>query len=550
VSAVQGTGARLVVEALVAAGVRRIFTVSGNQILSIFDATIGRGIELVHTRHEAAAVHMADAWGRLTEEPGVALVTAGPGHANALSALYGALMAESPVLLLSGHAPRAQLGMGAFQETDQVAAARPVTKAAWLAEDPARLGDEISTALALAQSGRPGPVHVSLPGDILEARLDASSPLGPGLSVSAAEPLVGDVVAAILTLLAEAARPLILTGPSMARGPRWQAVQRLSNATGIPALPIESPRGVHDPWLHAASLRFAEADTVLLLGKPLDFSLRFGQAPAFASGCRFVQIAPGAPVPAKSSRIDPAIDADPWPAAQQLAAAAATRAWSHGPWRDEVLAARRATPAGWDELRRSGQSPLHPLRVCAAIQPLVDAGAIFVSDGGEFGQWAQAGIDVPDGASRPEGRQRLFNGLSGSIGSAIPMALAAKLHAPGRPVIVTLGDGTFGFHAFELDTALRHRLPIVVVVGNDARWNAEYQLQLQQYGVDRAVGCELRPARYDLVAAALGGHGELVARAAELEPALARAVASGLPACVNVLIEPRPAPTFRAGTSH
>jgi thiamine pyrophosphate-dependent acetolactate synthase large subunit-like protein len=157
---------------------------------------------------------------------------------------------------------------------------------------------------------------------------------------------------------------------------------------------------------------------------------------------------------------------------------------------------------------------------------------------------------VPDGASRPEGRQRLFNGLSGSIGSAIPMALAAKLHAPGRPVIVTLGDGTFGFHAFELDTALRHRLPIVVVVGNDARWNAEYQLQLQQYGVDRAVGCELRPARYDLVAAALGGHGELVARAAELEPALARAVASGLPACVNVLIEPRPAPTFRAGTSH
>src|SRR5262245_7880462 len=142
------TGAHFVVDALIAAGVRYLFSVSGNHILSIYDATIGRELTIVHTRHEAAAVHMADAWGRITETPGVALVTAGPGHLNAMSALYGALMAESPVVLLSGHAPLGQAGRGAFQEMDQVAAARPVTKAAWLAGDAARLGDDIRRALA------------------------------------------------------------------------------------------------------------------------------------------------------------------------------------------------------------------------------------------------------------------------------------------------------------------------------------------------------------------------------------------------------------------
>src|SRR5262245_65710120 len=169
------TGATRLVDALAAAGVRQLFTLSGNQILSIFDATIGRGIDLIHTRHEAAAVHMADAWGRLTEQPGVALVTAGPGHLNALSALYGARMAESPVVLLSGHAPAAQAGRGAFQEIDQVGAAAPVTKASWVAKDAARLGEDMALALELARSGRPGPVHVSLPGDLLDAKVSNGS---------------------------------------------------------------------------------------------------------------------------------------------------------------------------------------------------------------------------------------------------------------------------------------------------------------------------------------------------------------------------------------
>ena len=529
------TGARRLVDALAAAGVRQLFTLSGNQILSVYDATIGRGIELIHTRHEAAAVHMADAWGRLTETPGVALVTAGPGMLNAISALYGARMSESPVVLMAGASPRGQRGRGAFQEVDQVAAAWPVAKAAWSVEDPARAGDEVTLALTLAASGRPGPVYLSLPGDVLET--DAADTVASGPVSSGQPPLAERDALAIVALLAEAKRPLILTGPAMGRGPHWARVQRLAQTVSAPALPIESPRGVIDPWLRGATRLLGEADVVLLLGKPLDYSLRFGQV--FARGTRVVALAAEALSIAAGCTL--AVATDPVPAVERLAAIAATRAWPSNAWRDEVEAARRAAPEAWGTLRHANTEPIHPLRVCAALAPHVTADALLISDGGEFGQWMQAGL---------EPRERIINGLSGSIGSALPMAIGAKRAQPARPVIAVMGDGTFGFHAFELDTALRHDAPIVVVVGNDARWNAEHTLQLRHYGAERAVGCALRPSRYDQVAAALGGHGELVERADDLEPALARALAAGRPAVVNVMLEGLAAPTFGAGGAH
>ncbi|MBI2525460.1 MAG: thiamine pyrophosphate-binding protein [Candidatus Rokubacteria bacterium] len=532
------TGAHLVVEALLAAGIRHVFSLSGNQILSVYDATIGRPLSIIHTRHEAAAVHMADAWGRLTDEPGVALVTAGPGHLNALSALYGARMAESPVVLLSGHAPLSQAGRGAFQEMDQVGAARPVTKAAWLAQDAERLGEEVATALEIARSGRPGPVHVSLPGDLLEARVGAPPAAARRPTAPAPDDLDGPIETA-LALVAGAKRPLLLAGPAMARGWRRAAVERLATLTGVPALPVESPRGINDPWLHTAASCLDQADVVLLAGKRLDFALRFGEPPAFAPGCRFVQIDAEAQ-PQPDGRVAMAITGEPAGVLARMAAAASAWTWTHRAWGDEVASARKRVPLEWESLRRSSSRPMHPLRVCAALQPLLDRGAVLVVDGGEFGQWAQAGL---------EAERRLINGPSGSIGSAIPMALGAKLAHPECQVLAVLGDGTFGFHAFELDTALRVGLPLVAVVGNDARWNAEHQLQLQRYGADRAVGCELCPSRYDQVAAALGGYGALVDDPADLEPALARAIGSGAPACINVLIDGVAAPTYRSGTA-
>ncbi len=542
------TGAELLMESMISAGVKHIFTLSGNQILSLYDASIGREVDLIHTRHEAAAVHMADGWGRLTEQPGVALLTAGPGHCNAISALYVALMAESPMVLLSGHCPHAQIGSGAFQEMDQVAAAKPVTKAAWLVEDPDHLDQDIADALSLACDGCPGPVHLSLPTDVLDAPVSPRCLQGTD-KTDKDDTSIGVVptsdVDDILHQLTAAKCPLILAGPAMGRSFRWTEVKRLSEATGIPALPMESPRGINDPWMHQATNCLSKADLVLLVGKKLDFSLRFGQPPFFSEGCRFIQI------DADASQLRPGkpglltIQAEPTRIVRQLTAAAQVlerlpREGGHDSWRAEVVAAQKVTPSEWEGLRGSAGQPIHPLRVCEALQPFLDGGAVFVSDGGEFGQWVQTGL---------EAQHRLINGPSGSIGSSIPMGLAAKLAHPQLPVFVCLGDGTFGYHAMEFDTALRYNLPIVAIVGNDARWNAEHQLQIQNYGEARTVGCELLPSRYDKMIEALGGHGEFVQHPDDLTPAVERALALRLPACINIAIESVSAPTFRLSGS-
>lgn len=525
-------GADLLVETLVECGSKYLFSLSGNQILPIYDATIGRDIEIIHTRHEATAVHMADAWGRLTDEPGIAAVTAGPGHFNALSALYMALMAESPLVLLSGHAPIAQLGMGAFQEVDQVAGAQPVTKAAWMVREATSLGADLKRAMRIAAEGRPGPVHLSLPDDVLKADVDNRDESGD--SDGTERDLEHDVKGLISRIRA-AERPLLLAGPAMARGERWQAVFYFAVAAGAAVLPMASPRGVNDPHLHLAVNKLVEADLVILVEKRLDFSLRFGQAP-FSDSCEFIQIGADPEEHRTNDSILSYIHADPVSVLVRARGQLADDERDGGSaWAASVEAARSETPEGWQQLRNSTAQPIHPLRICAAVKPFLDAGAIFISDGGEFGQWAQAGC---------EAEARIINGPSGSIGSALPMALGAKVVHPDRHVFVFVGDGTFGFGAIELDTAVRYGLPITVIIGNDARWNAEVQLQTSTYGADRTVGCELLSTRYDQVATALGAHGERVEDSGQLTPAIERALASGLPSCIDIVTEPAAAPSL------
>ena len=527
------TGAESVVQALTAAGVRHLFALSGNQNLPVFDACIGSGLRLIHTRHEAAAVHMADGWGRLTGEPGVALLTAGPGHSNGVTGLFVARAAESPLVMISGHSPLAQAGMGAFQELDQAAMAAPAAKWSHTADGSEPLAGLVARALRTAVSGRPGPVHLSLPMDLLQAEeaVQAASPLEASLPDEGPRLSEGDA-GDILDRLQGAARPLILAGPAMSRGPRWQAVQALQSATGVPALPCESPRGVDDPWLRGTTRRLAEADLVLLIGKRLDFSLRFGEPPAFSESVRFLSV--DAEEPLDASRLEGCFRGDPAEAVATLTGAAAQRNWEASPWGRQVREAR-AEPPEWRAHRASGASPIHPLALCERLQPFLDQDGVFVCDGGEFGQWMQAGLSAG---------LRLINGPSGSIGSSLPMGMAAKVLHPDRPVFVFQGDGTFGFHAMEIDTCLRYGLPVVVIVGNDARWNAEVQLQIRQYGPDRTIGCDLLPTRYDRVAEALGGFGERVEAPGELAPAVERALASGLPAVIDVTVDGLPAPVF------
>ncbi len=522
------TGAHHLADTLEKAGVQYIFSLSGNQIMSVYDAAIDRPLKIIHTRHEAAAVHMADAWGRLTGTPGVALLTAGPGHLNAIGALYTAQMAESPMVLLSGHSPLAQQGQGAFQEVDQVAAAAPVVKAAWLVRDPASIASDLTRALHLASTGRPGPVHLSLPADVLEAEVvlppeKAPAPNNPDLA------LVGTA----LDYLIAAERPLILAGPALCRSPHWHSVEKLARTVQAAALPMESPRGVDDPCLHYATTSLAQADLVLLAGKKLDFSLKFGQAPFFAPDCRFVQIDADASQLRAHPQVALHVHTVPGEFLNHLTAAALRRDWPAIPWADQVEQARRRTPDNWPALAR--QHPVHPIGICTALQPFLKDGATLVSDGGEFGQWVQAGLQCD---------HRLINGPAGSIGSALPMGLAACLARPDHPVFALMGDGTFGYHALEIDTALRYGVPLIVLVGHDARWNAEHQIQLNQFQ-GRTHGCDLLPTRYDQLTQALGGHGEYVETNAQLTPAIERALGSGKPACINIAIDGAAAPLFR-----
>jgi len=540
-------GADVVARVLKAAGVDRLFTLSGNQVMSVFDASIEADVDLIHVRHEAAAVHMADGWGRLTGEPGVALVTAGPGFANVLSALYVAFMAESPLVVLSGHAARRQLGRGAFQEMAQAEMAGHVAKASWTVNEPADLGPDIARAIRLSHSQRPGPVHLSLPEDLLEATLsgDAAALPPPERFRPASVPLDESAALQVHDALVDADRPLVLAGPAMMRGSAPARLSALSAATNVPFVSSESPRGVNDPSLGAFAEVLHEADLIVLLGKKLDFTLRFGEEPAVDAGCRFIQIDAEASAVEQtrrligdSSRILCTAVADPLAATEGLLSVAPHEPPEASDWKQRVEAAIRYRPREWAGLEAPADGPLHAALVSGAVQEFLDAdsNAVFISDGGEFGQWAQACISAP---------HRLINGPSGAIGSSIPFALAARLAFPESRIVTMLGDGTFGFHAMEFDTAIRYQLPFIAVVGHDAAWNAELQMQLRSFGAERAIGCELLPTRYDGLAESLGGYGSCVTSASELRARLVDAQRSGLPACLNVPIERKAAPVVR-----
>jgi acetolactate synthase-1/2/3 large subunit len=537
-------GADIVARTLEALGVTCIFTLSGNHIMPVFDALLSTNIRLIHVRHEAACVHMADAWGRLTGQPGVALVTGGQGHSNAVAALYTALASESPLLLLSGHAPVAELGRGAFQEMAQADLARPVSKASWTVQNTAALGAELAKAFELASSGRPGPVHLSLPVDLLEQTISddqITQVTGTALHSSVA-PLAPEIADRMIAELGAATKPLVICGPAICSERGRAVMRKAADALDVPVIGMESPRGVNDPGLGAFAQILSEADLVVLVGKPLDFSLRFGDAPAVSPSCKWIVLDPDAALIARAKkamgeRLLFCDAADARTAIQTLSERnAATRAPST--WRGRVDELLGFEPPQWKSARANSADRMHPVEMCRAISDFVKKhpGATFVSDGGEIGQWAQALVKTD---------RRLINGIAGTIGVSLPFAMAATLAHPDLPVVAVMGDGTFGFHMAEFDTAVRNDLPVIAVVGNDARWNAEYQIQLRQYGAERARNCDLLPSRYDRVVEALGGFGALVTSAADLPGALERARHSGKPACINVMIESVAAPVIR-----
>ncbi len=536
-------GADALVKVLSKAGVKHIFTLSGNHIMPVFDACVDSDIQLFHTRHEAAAVHMADAYSRLTGNVGVALVTGGPGHANAISALYTAQMAESSVLLLSGHAPNNQLGMGAFQEMRQAEMTAPLVKMAVTARHPDTLAEDLVQAIRVAQSGRPGPVHLSLPTDVLESTSHVPVDIDAESFAPIAQPLEVSLARRLAESLIQARRPLILVGPSCMTRAGRERTAKVSAAFGVPVIGMESPRGINDPSLGAFAEILAKADRVMLLGKRLDFTLGFGKSPAFEKNCTFLQIDAEPEELARTrravgERLTGTAIADAFSALDAIAALGDMSGNGNERWESDVRNAVSYRPEQWTSALSSAENRVHPVQALAPFQSLLDSdpGSVFISDGGEIGQWAQACLHAPD---------RVINGVAGAIGAALPFALAARVARPNAPIVAVMGDGTFGFHSAEMDTAVRYQLPFVAVVGNDARWNAEYQIQLRCYGREKLIGCELLPTRYDNVTAAFGGFGKLVTRAEDVQAAAIEAHGSNLPACVNIMIEGIAAPLVK-----
>lgn len=546
-------GARLLVRGLKQEGVEQIFSLSGDHINPIYDACLDYDIRIVDTRHEAAAAFMADAWARVTRRPGVFVVTGGPGHTNALTGMATAFLQGSPVLAISGAPETSLKSRGTFQEIDQLSLVKPITKWAAVVDDARQIPGYLATALREALSGRPGPVHLTIPVDVLSREAGEVAPVPLTGGMPDYPPFEGgsDLIDKVLTSLRQAERPVLIAGSGAWWSQAGSEVARFVEKTRIPLFTIGLARGLisdehpfcfgyADPLLNQVAKEFVHADVICILGKRIDYRLAFGGPRLFDPGARIIQVDIHAAEIGRNRRVDVGIVAD----ARAFLTACLTE-MEGGPWPDRPWLQHLARIArSWREVLATGEAssevPIHPLRLCREIREVLPPEATIAIDAGDFLQWARMALP----ARRPGRWLRL--GPLGTLGAAIPFGIAAKLARPHEPVVVVTGDGGFGYHGFELHTALRHDLPVVVVIGNDQAMGMEKQIQTAFYGPGRVVGCELGLVRYDKVVEALGGHAEFVEEPGEIQPALLRALAAGRPACVNVMIRPVASPLAEA----
>lgn len=533
------TGSHLIGEALRREGVSTIFTLAGDHNLPILDALSDMGFRIIDTRHEAAAVHMADAWARITGQPGVVTYTT-PGFANGIPGLSSAMHSESPVLSLSGSAPLRELGRGAMQEIDQIGMAAPTTKGAWMVTDVRRIPHMIAQALRVAYSGRRGPVHLTIPIDIQEQEVAEDEAVFFPSRQHLAPPLAPDEdIREAVELLHGARRPLIVAGSAAAYSGEGEPLQDLIETTRIPLMTEALARGLisdehpysagfYDNGLNRGARKLREADVILLLGMKQDIIIGYTLPPTVSPHASIIQVDPSPVEIGRNRGVSIGIAGDVQAVTAQLAAESKSHTWRELPWVEEIRAVRRAQRAEMDDLAAQ-TAPIHALSVHKALLPLIDDQDFLVFDGGDFCHWGRAYLPA-----RSPRTWFYFSGL-GMLGTAISTAMAAKLAYPDRRAVVLSGDGAFGFNAMEYDTAVRHGLAITTVLGNDASWGIDRQIQLQVYG--KPVATDLLPVRYDRLVESLGGEGMYVQDARDLPDTLERALNSGRPSLVNVDIQ-------------
>ena len=531
-------GGRLVARRLKAHGVSKLFTLSGGHLFSIYDGCRAEGIEIVDVRHEQTAAFAAEGWAKVTREVGVCALTAGPGVTNGISAVASAQANHSPVVVLGGRAPAGRWGQGSLQEIDHVPFVRPLSKLAVTAQSAAEIPELVEEAFAAALAPHGGPAFVDLPMDYVfqEAEdLEEGERGGEWGSAAGSKGAPGEAVEAAGKLLAGARRPVVMAGTDLYWGHGEVALQELVETLRIPVFLNGLARGCvaadHELCLSRTRSRaLREADVAVVVGVPMDFRLGFGGAFGEQTEIVVADVAEPARRPPREVAVE--LYGSLGETLRDLRAAAGGGALQSAGWVTELRAVEAQLREGERAELEDERAPLHPMRVYGELRGLLERDAVVVGDGGDFVSYAGRVVDSFEPGCW------LDPGPYGCLGAGPGYALAAKLAHPERQVVLLWGDGAVGFAGMELDTLARHGVNVVGVVGNNGIWGLEKHPMEFLYGY--SVAADLRPGtRYDTVAEALGCHGELVERPAQLRGALERALAAGRPALVNVLTDPK-----------
>jgi acetolactate synthase I/II/III large subunit len=519
-------------------GIDTIFSLSGGHILPVLDGCLDQGIRVIDVRHEQAAAMMAHAWSIYKGQPGVCLVTAGPGFTNALTGVANAYHEGAPMVVLSGVGSFRDLDKGALQDVNQVDMIKPVSKWTGKCHDAARIPEYLETAFSHAVSGRPGPVYLELPPDILLPRVEETDVVFPAKrSAAAAAPADEGAVAEAARLLNGAEKPLLVGGDGICWSDAGAALLELVEKAGIPTLLLNNARGAV-PDEHPLSLwrggfvglitALSMADVVLAVGIRFNWLLNYGD---YIANARVIRVDID-PVEVNRNRTaDAALVGDAGTVLKQLEPA--VEAKDRGVWLGELDGILTTLSAGDRQQMETPVHPIHPFRLMHQLRQAAGDDAIYIVDGGDTVYFGLIALRASETAGV------IANGLQfGSLGIGLPFAMAARLARPDRRVVLVSGDGSFGFNAMEFETACRHGIPVVCVVCNDGAWGSAKHSQELCYAPDRVCGTELGVVHYEGMVESLGGHGELVEKDEDIVPAIERALASGKPACVNVLTDP------------